>query len=355
MRRRSAPPPSGQQMIREYLGRVSDAATKVLPKGDRLLFVGRTRAAIEAQGRAPRLGRRRCRAERADQPWATRRNSPSGNASACTAPGGGEPPPRRPRSGNPPRSPAGGCWVQAGRSDPSRGLPRRLRARPGSPQGRRRPLAAPRADRPGRAAARGNDVTADVGASRVRRSQPGRCRRPAGTPASAVPHRADPPETASSPAERVLGPRGGVCARRGVTRRPRCPREACPGRGCRRNRRSRKGGPRSQHPRNRPPHRGTGSCGQAPTGNAAAAGRARPRTWPVWSRTHAGRAHQGPAHESRTPRAGRTAAGDTGGGPGPEAWIRRAGAQRRRRRAGCARGGRRLRPARPRRCRSCPA
>lgn len=49
MRRRPAPPPSGQQMIREYLGRVSVAATKVLPKGDRLLFVGRTRAAIEAQ------------------------------------------------------------------------------------------------------------------------------------------------------------------------------------------------------------------------------------------------------------------------------------------------------------------
>ena len=36
-------------MIREYLGRVSVAATKVLPKGDRLLFVGRTRAAIEAR------------------------------------------------------------------------------------------------------------------------------------------------------------------------------------------------------------------------------------------------------------------------------------------------------------------
>jgi hypothetical protein len=36
-------------MIREYLGRVSVAATKVLPKGDRLLFVGRTRAAIEAK------------------------------------------------------------------------------------------------------------------------------------------------------------------------------------------------------------------------------------------------------------------------------------------------------------------
>jgi hypothetical protein len=49
MRRRSAPPPSAQQMIREYLGRVSVAATKVLPKGDRLLFVGRTRAAIEAK------------------------------------------------------------------------------------------------------------------------------------------------------------------------------------------------------------------------------------------------------------------------------------------------------------------
>src|ERR1700719_3666599 len=49
MRRRPAPPPSAQQMIREYLGRVSVAATKVLPKGDRLLFVGRTRAGIEAK------------------------------------------------------------------------------------------------------------------------------------------------------------------------------------------------------------------------------------------------------------------------------------------------------------------
>ncbi len=48
MRRRPAPPPSAQEMIRDYLGRVSVAATKVLPKGDRLLFVGRTRAAIEA-------------------------------------------------------------------------------------------------------------------------------------------------------------------------------------------------------------------------------------------------------------------------------------------------------------------
>ena len=36
-------------MIREYLGAVSTAATRKLPKGDRLLFVGRTRAAIEAQ------------------------------------------------------------------------------------------------------------------------------------------------------------------------------------------------------------------------------------------------------------------------------------------------------------------
>jgi hypothetical protein len=49
MRRRSAPPPSAQQMIRDYLGRVSVAATKVLPKGDRMLFVGRTRAALEAK------------------------------------------------------------------------------------------------------------------------------------------------------------------------------------------------------------------------------------------------------------------------------------------------------------------
>jgi hypothetical protein len=36
-------------MIRDYLVRVSAAAQRVLPKGDRLLFVGRTRAAIEAQ------------------------------------------------------------------------------------------------------------------------------------------------------------------------------------------------------------------------------------------------------------------------------------------------------------------
>jgi hypothetical protein len=36
-------------MIREYLGRVSVAATEMLPKGDRLLFVGRTRAALEAK------------------------------------------------------------------------------------------------------------------------------------------------------------------------------------------------------------------------------------------------------------------------------------------------------------------
>jgi hypothetical protein len=36
-------------MIREYLGQVSTAATRKLPKGDRMLFVGRTRAAIEAR------------------------------------------------------------------------------------------------------------------------------------------------------------------------------------------------------------------------------------------------------------------------------------------------------------------
>ena len=36
-------------MIRDYLGAVSTAATRKLPKGDRLLFVGRTRAALEAQ------------------------------------------------------------------------------------------------------------------------------------------------------------------------------------------------------------------------------------------------------------------------------------------------------------------
>ena len=48
MRRRPAPP-SAQQMIRDYLGQVSSAAQRLLPKGDRLLFVGRTRAAIEAR------------------------------------------------------------------------------------------------------------------------------------------------------------------------------------------------------------------------------------------------------------------------------------------------------------------
>ncbi len=36
-------------MIRDYLGAVSTAATRKLPKGDRLLFVGRTRAALEAR------------------------------------------------------------------------------------------------------------------------------------------------------------------------------------------------------------------------------------------------------------------------------------------------------------------
>ncbi len=49
MRRRSPRQPSAQQMLRDYLGAVSTAATRKLPKGDRLLFVGRTRAAIEAR------------------------------------------------------------------------------------------------------------------------------------------------------------------------------------------------------------------------------------------------------------------------------------------------------------------
>jgi hypothetical protein len=38
---------SAEKLVRDYLGRVSSAAQRVLPKGDRLLFVGRTRAAIE--------------------------------------------------------------------------------------------------------------------------------------------------------------------------------------------------------------------------------------------------------------------------------------------------------------------
>ncbi len=49
MRRRPPRQPNAAQMIREYLGAVSTAATRRLPKGDRLLFVGRTRAAIEAR------------------------------------------------------------------------------------------------------------------------------------------------------------------------------------------------------------------------------------------------------------------------------------------------------------------
>ncbi len=38
---------SAEKLVLDYLGRVSSAALRVLPKGDRLLFVGRTRAAIE--------------------------------------------------------------------------------------------------------------------------------------------------------------------------------------------------------------------------------------------------------------------------------------------------------------------
>jgi hypothetical protein len=49
MRRRPPRQPDAAQMIRDYLGAVSTAATRKLPKGDRLLFVGRTRAAIEAR------------------------------------------------------------------------------------------------------------------------------------------------------------------------------------------------------------------------------------------------------------------------------------------------------------------
>jgi hypothetical protein len=38
---------SAEKLILDYLGQVSHAAARILPKGDRLLFVGRTRAAIE--------------------------------------------------------------------------------------------------------------------------------------------------------------------------------------------------------------------------------------------------------------------------------------------------------------------
>jgi hypothetical protein len=38
---------SAEKLVLDYLGRVSSAAQRTLPKGDRLLFVGRTRALIE--------------------------------------------------------------------------------------------------------------------------------------------------------------------------------------------------------------------------------------------------------------------------------------------------------------------
>jgi hypothetical protein len=38
---------SGEKLVLDYLGRLSTAALRTIPKGDRLLFVGRTRAMIE--------------------------------------------------------------------------------------------------------------------------------------------------------------------------------------------------------------------------------------------------------------------------------------------------------------------
>ena len=102
MRRRSAPPPSAQQMIRDYLGRVSVAATKVLPKGDRLLFVGRTRAAIEAQV-GPLASADADDVLSALNTMGDPEDSPSGSVSASTAPGGGVQPRPRPHSGSRPK------------------------------------------------------------------------------------------------------------------------------------------------------------------------------------------------------------------------------------------------------------
>src|SRR5258708_7308093 len=107
MRRRSAPPPSAQQMIREYLGRVSVAATKVLPKGDRLLFVVRTRAAIQA--RVGPLPWADAGAGRAAPPAGGPREDPArGGRGGWNGAGRGGPAAAPPPLGNPKKEPGGG-------------------------------------------------------------------------------------------------------------------------------------------------------------------------------------------------------------------------------------------------------
>ena len=238
MRRRPAPPPSAQQMIREYLGRVSVAATKVLPKGDRLLFVGRTRAAIEAKvgplasadadavanaltslGDPDELAnrererlysaRRRGAARRAASTLETQQGVQAGRwrvqgralgnpGRAPASPGGG----RRPAA----RAPAGAAQ---GRRR-TRGWPHRGLTGPDEPQPAGTAQPAKQEQPRNRNAAK--------------QEQPAkRAVRPAGKPGR-VPHPADPPDAASPPADLSLPP--------ALPRRPGSSRKRCPGRGC---------------------------------------------------------------------------------------------------------------------------
>src|ERR1022692_4209698 len=61
---------SAEKLVGDYLSRVLHAAQRVLPKGDRLLFVARTRAAIMKKvARSPRPTPRR--SWRYSRTWAT--------------------------------------------------------------------------------------------------------------------------------------------------------------------------------------------------------------------------------------------------------------------------------------------
>ncbi len=343
MRRRSAPPPSAQQMIREYLGRVSVAATKVLPKGDRLLFVGRTRAALEAKvgplasadadvvlnalitmGDPEELAKR----ER-ERLYSARRRG------AAAAPPTLWKPSKESRRGAA-GSRRGACRgsEQAGATPPPAG-------QQGPPQGRRRPWPHRGADRPGRAAASGNGVH----------------RRRRRTPASAVPRPGGLARDGVPPGWR-RPPGGGVRAAEvspppavppGKVPRPRMPPEQALEEGWPAESAPAEPAPAEPRPpRNRKPS-GAGAHRECLRGRRARPGPGRAGG----GRTRAGgtESRDGPEAEPGLP-----GAGDTGRTLGPGTWIE-AGRRRRtaRRRAGCARGGRRLRPARPRRCRSCPA
>ncbi len=191
---------------RPRIGRGHEGAAQRRPAALRRADPGGHRG----QGRAPRLGRRRCGAERADQPWGTRRNSPSGSASACTAPGGGEPPPRRRRSGNPARSPGGalpgpgGVLPSPGRgaaesgrgAAESRGAPRRAsrgRPRDGAGPWPHRGLTGPDEPQPAETAPSAEPAASVPAAPPVTAQPP--------EPVPAVPRQADPPEAASPPVE----------------------------------------------------------------------------------------------------------------------------------------------------------